>query len=114
MKLDINEIHHQYIIRVIIFALFLYKRQIRQPSVYRQSVLSFVNKRLAWKIHLYVDTGAPMKKEDERDIILDELLNGIESEEISKVKIKFTSPLKEVSMEIDLKNEGKYQEFLYK
>jgi len=113
MKLDINEIYHQYIIRVIIFSLFLYKRQIRQPSVYRQSVLSFVNKRLPWKINLYVDTGLKLGKEDERDIILDELLNGIESEQISLVTITFTSPLKEVTMEIDLKSEEKYQKFLY-
>ena len=42
MKLDINEVYHQYIIRVVIFALFLFKRQIRQPGAYKQSVLAYV------------------------------------------------------------------------
>jgi hypothetical protein len=114
MKLDINEIYHQYIIKVIIFSLFLYKRQIRQPSVYKQSVLSFVNKRLAWKIYLTIDTGPKLERDEERDILLDELLNDVISEQLSKVTISFTSPLKEVTMEIDLKNEEKYQNFLYK
>jgi hypothetical protein len=45
MKLDINEIYHQYIIRVIIFGLFLYKQQIRhQPNAYKLSVIAFVKK----------------------------------------------------------------------
>jgi len=34
MKLDINEVYHEYIIRIVIFALFTFKRQIRQPNVY--------------------------------------------------------------------------------
>ena len=113
MKLEINEIYHQYIIRVIIFALFLYKRQIRQPNVYKLSVMSFVEKRIPWKIHLRVDTGLHLNKEDEREILLDELFNGVESDLISKVTISFTSPLKETTMEIDLKNEKKYSKFLY-
>ena len=77
MKLDINEVYHQYIIRVVIFAVFTFKRQLRQPNVFKQSVMTFVNKRLPWKINIYIDTGESLTKEDERDLILDELLNGI-------------------------------------
>jgi len=52
MKLDINEVYHQYIIRVVIFAVFTFKRQLRQPNVYKQSVMTFVNKRLPWKLEM--------------------------------------------------------------
>ena len=113
MKLDINEIYHNYIIKVVIFALFLYKRQIRQPNVYKISVMRFTIKRLPWKINLVIDTGIKLDKEDERDLIIDEILNGIESDYLSTVTVTFTTPLKETTMLIDLSDERKYEEYLY-
>lgn len=113
MKLEINEIYHNYIIKIVIFALFLYKRQIRQPNVYKISVMRFTIKRLPWKINLIIDTGIKLDKEDERELILDEILNGIESDYLSTVTITFTTPLKETTMVIDLSDESKYEEYLY-
>ena len=113
MKLDINEIYHNYIIKIVIFALFLYKRQIRQPNVYKISVMRFTIKRLPWKINLVIDTGIKLDKEDERDLIIDEILNGIESDYLSTVTVTFTTPLKETTMLIDLSDESKYEEYLY-
>lgn len=114
MKLEINEVYHQYIVRVVIFALFTFKRQIRQPNVYKQSVYSFVEKRLPWKIHLSVLTNSEnLSKEDERDLILEELLNNIKSDFLKNISIRFTTPLKEVEMLIDLTDEKKYEFFLY-
>ncbi len=77
MKLDINEIYHNYIVRIVIFSLFLYKRQIRQPNVFKLSIDSFIKKRLPWKINLIIDTGIKMAKEEEREILLNELLEGV-------------------------------------
>lgn len=113
MKLDINEVYHNYIVRVVIFALFTYKRQIRQPNVYKISVISFVIKRLPWKINLVIDTGLKIDKEDEREILLNELLEGVESDYLTTVTVTFTTPLKEITIEVDLKDEDKYQHFLY-
>lgn len=113
MKLDINEIYHNYIVRVVIFSLFTFKRQIRQPNVYKLSVLSFIKKRLPWKINLVIDTGIKLTKEDERDIILQEILDGIETNYLSIISVTFTTPLKETTMSIDLKDEKKYEEYLY-
>jgi hypothetical protein len=113
MKLDINEIYHNYIVRVVVFALFTFKRQIRQPNVYSLSVQSFVKKRLPWKVNLVIDTGVKLGKEDERDILLQELLDGIETDYLSIVTVTFTTPLKETTMSIDLKDESKYEEYLY-
>ena len=113
MKLDINEVYHQYITKVVIFAIFLFKRQIRQPNVYNMSVQTYVNKRLPWKINLRIDAGERLNKEDERDLLLYELLNGVESDYLSYVLITFSTPLKETIMEINIKDEKKYEKFLY-
>ena len=113
MKLDVNQVYHQYITRVVIFSLFLFKRQLRQPNVYKQSVLTYVNRRLAWKINLSIDTGEKLDKQSERDILLDELLNGVESDYLTYVTVTYTTPLKETVMEINLRDESKYEKFLY-
>ena len=113
MKLDMNEIYHNYIVRVVIFALFTFKRQIRQPNVYKISVITFTIKRLPWKINLVIDTGLKLDKEDEREILLEEILNGVESDYLSIVTVTFSTPLKEVTMNIDLSDEEKYSHYLY-
>lgn len=113
MKLDVNEVYHNYIVRVVIFSLFTYKRLVRQPAVYKQSVLSFVNKRIAWKINLSIDTGIKMSKDEEREILLNELLEGVESDYLTTITVTFTTPLKETTIEVDLKDEKKYEQFLY-
>jgi hypothetical protein len=113
MKLDINEVYHNYIVRIVIFSIFLYKRQIRQPNVFKLSVDSFIKKRLPWKINLIIDTGVKMAKEEEREILLNEILEGVESDWLSTVTVTFTTPLKEITLEVNLKDEEKYQKFLY-
>ena len=114
MKLDINEINHNHIVKVVIFALFLFKRQIKQPSVYKLSVMKFVKSRIPWKIDLVIIPPDRLSKDEEREIILNEILDGIESDYMSMVDVTFTTPLKSVTMEIDLKDESKYEKFLYK
>lgn len=113
MKLDVNEIYHNYIVRVVIFSLFTYKRLVRQPNVFTQSVLSFTKKRLPWKINLKIDTGVMMSKGEEREVLLNELLEGVESNYLSVVTVSFRTPLKETTIEVDLKDEERYQYFLY-
>ena len=113
MKLDINEIYHQYIVKIVIFSVFLYRRQIRQPNVFKLSVIGFTKKRLPWKINLKIDTGLKLDKEDEREILLEEILNGVESDYLSFVTVTFTTPLKEITMNIDLSDEKKYEHYLY-
>ena len=113
MKLDINEVYHNYIVRIVIFALFTFKRQIRQPNIYKISVIKFTIKRLPWKINLVIDTGLKLDKEDESEILLEEILNGVESDYLSIVTVTFSTPLKEVTMNIDLSDEEKYSHYLY-
>jgi hypothetical protein len=113
MKLDISEVYHQYITRVVIFALFTFKGQVKQPNVYKLSVLGFVKRRLPWKINLLIDTGIKLNKDEEREIALAEILDNIESDYMTMVNVSFTTPSKQITMEIDLSDEGKYERYLY-
>ena len=113
MKLDISEIYHQYITRVVIFALFTFKGQLKQPNVYKQSVISFTKKRLPWIINLSIDTGYRLDKEEERDIVLQNILDNVESDYMMIVQVSFTTPKKDVTLEIDLSDESKYLKYLY-
>ena len=54
-----------------------------------------------------------LDKEDEREILLEEILNGVESDYLSIVTVTFSTPLKEVTMNIDLSDEEKYEHYLY-
>lgn len=114
MKLDVNEVYHNHITRIIVFGLFLYKRQFRQPNVYRQSVYTYVNKRLPWKVNLKIETVEEWSNKDLiRDLLLDEILEDKKTEYIYHVAVSFTTPLKDVLMDIDLSDETKYEKFLY-
>jgi hypothetical protein len=77
------------------------------------SVITFTIKRLPWKINLIIDTGMKLDREEEREILLEELLNGVESDYLSTVTVTFTTPLKEITMNIDLSDEKKYEHYLY-
>jgi len=113
MKLDISEVYHQYITRIVIFALFTFKGQIKQPNVYKLSVLGFVKRRLPWKINLTIDTGIKLNKDEEREIALAEILDNVESDYMTIINVSFTTPSKQVTMEIDLSDEEKYIKYLY-
>ena len=113
MKLDISEIYHQYITKIVIFALFTFKGQIRQPNIYKNSVLGFVKRRLPWKVNLIIDTGIKLDKDDEREIMLANILDNVESDYMTVITVSFTTPKKEVTIEIDLSDEEKYEEYLY-
>ena len=114
MKLDVNELYHNYITRIVIFGLFLYKRQFRQPNAYRQSVYAYVQKRLPWKVNLRIETVEEWSDKDLiRDLLLDEILDDKKTDHIYHVAVSFSTPLKEMLMEIDLSDESRYERYLY-
>lgn len=113
MDIEINRIYHNYIIKIVIFSVFLYKNLLRSKKAYEQCVISFANKRLPWKIDLEVNTGVKLDKDTERDLLLDEILNDIPSDILSTVVVKFTTPLKRTVIEIDIKNENRYSKYLH-
>ncbi len=113
MKLDISEVNHQYITRVIIFALFTFKGRVRQKGIYTLSVNTFIKRRLPWKVNLSIDFGIEVDKDEEREIMLAKVLDNIDSDYMTTIKVSFTTPSKNVTMEIDLSDEEKYEKYLY-
>jgi len=114
MKLVMNEVYHKYIIRVVIFALFTFKGQLRQPNVYKQSIDSFVKKRIPWKVELFILIGNEgISKEEQRDLILDELLSNNKNDFLKNIFIKIKTTFSEVELLVDLTNEKKYERLLY-
>ena len=112
IKLDLTEINHNYITRIVIFALFTYKILYKQPSVYKQSVLSFCSKRIPWDVKLEIDTGPETPKDDRRESVIDSILYDSEIG-INVVTAYYTTGLKKVSLNVNLEDEEKYQIFLY-
>jgi len=109
-----NEVYHKYIIRVVIFALFTFKGQLRQPNVYKQSIDSFVKKRIPWKVELFILIGNEgISKEEQRDLILDELLSNNKNDFLKNIFIKIKTTFSEVELLVDLTNEKKYERLLY-
>lgn len=113
MNLDINIVYHHYIKKVVLFSLFLFKRQIREPNLYKLSVISYLKKRLNWEINIDIDTGDRLSKNEERSIIIDKLLYNSESDYQTKVTVSFKTPLKEVVILVDLQEYEKYEKYIY-
>ena len=112
MELDVTKIYHQYITKMVIFSIFLFKRQIKQPSIYKLSIDTFLKKRVPWKINLEININK-VEKDKRRNIVLDEILEDIETNLLSEINISFVTPLKKVEMNINLHEQDKYQKFFY-
>lgn len=74
---------------------------------------AFIERRLPWRINLLVDTGISMSKDEEREVLLNELLEGVDSNHLSIVTVSFTTPPKETTIEVDLKDVERYLNFVY-
>jgi hypothetical protein len=99
--------------KVVLFSVFLYKSDIRKPDIYKENIILFVKKRVGWKISLVIDTGKRLSKQEERSLFLDEILNDIKTDYMSSIMVSFTTPLKRVIMLVDLKQQEKYEKFIY-
>jgi len=108
-----NLVYHKYIMKVVLFSVFLYKSDIRKPDIYKENIILFVKKRVGWKISLVIDTGKRLSKQEERSLFLDEILNDIKTDYMSSIMVSFTTPLKRVIMLVDLKQQEKYEKFIY-
>lgn len=113
MKLEYQEIHHQYVTRLIILAVFMFKGTRRQEKVYETVVRSFLMKRLHYELNISLSVGPKMTKDENRDLAIDSILNNDELEVLNLVQVQFTTGFKEVNMQIDLNQEEKYELIIY-
>ncbi len=114
MKLDFQLIRHNYIKRLVIFSLFLYKTQRRNEVMYSNLIHTFVDKRLNIDIELTIEVGPRMEKSDVRSILLDDILGDTDVDVgiMNLVIVRFTTGHKEETLQINLNDEEKYMIYL--
>jgi len=115
LKLDYQEILHNYITRLVVFGVFLFKEQRRQESVYRESVRVFIKRRLRTDIDLTLEVGPKLTLEDQRDLQIESILNNFdETKFLNLVVVEFKTGYKEkVTLQINLNEEERYESYLY-
>ena len=112
MKIDLQEINHNYIIRLVIFSIFMYKRLRDNPKVYEEAVKIFINKRLNSGLDIKIEFPQ-MSVQDKRNYLVDNILFDDEVGSMDYLYVNFTTQYKEVNLQIDLNDEEKYQLYLY-
>jgi hypothetical protein len=109
MNLDIQLLNHNYIQRILIFAVFLYKRYKGQPEIYNYHIQGFLDKKLLFKVD-YTILIPFLSLEDRRDLALESLLDGEVHPYI--IKIHFKTGYQHSTINIDLNKEEEYEKYL--
>lgn len=113
MDYDFQKIYSNYITRLVIFSVFLYGGLRKNEKEYENSVKKFLNKRIK-NFNITLEVGPKFSKQDSRDIIIQNLLE--EGEEIfinNLVVVQFKTGIKDISLQINLDQEDKYEIYLY-
>ena len=114
MKLDAQIINHNYVTRMVVFSIFLFKNYRKEEAVYFQMINNFLKKKIGYKIDLSIECGPKFALEDSRDILIENILNDDDDfDHMNLVVATFKTALKEVNMQIDLNKEDKYENYLY-
>jgi len=113
VKLDVQLINHNYITRMVIFSVFLFKKYRKEENIYQQMISNFLIRKVGYSIKLQLEVGPKLSLEDQREKLIEGILNDDEVEYLNLVVVQFKTSLKEVNMQIDLNREDKYEEYLY-
>jgi hypothetical protein len=113
MKLEISDITDNYIIRLVIFSLFLFKPDRFEPEIYSRNIKKWINKRTKFDINLVLDIGPKMSKKDSRQLLIDNIINDRELNYFNIVDISFNTGVRNIKMSIDLNDEEKWENYLY-
>jgi len=113
VKLDVQEIKHNYIVRMVIFSVFLFKQYRKEERVYLQMISNFLRRKVGYSIELSIECGPKMSKEDQRESLIDGILNDDNISYLNLVVVQFKTSYKSVSLQIDLNQEDKYDQYLY-
>lgn len=77
-------------------------------------ISNFLRRKIGYSIDLKIECGPKFSIEDQRDLVIDNLLNSEESfDHMNLIVAQFKTPLKEVNIQIDLNQEEKYESYLY-
>ena len=113
MKLDVQKINHNYVTRMVIFSIFLFKNYRKEESAYFQMINNFLKRKVGYNINLEIEVGPKISLQEQRESLIQGLLNGEEVANLNLVVVKFKTALKEAQIQINLNEEDKYEEYLY-
>ena len=113
MKLDVQQINHNYITRMVIFSIFLFKKYRKEENVYNQMINSFLRRKIGYSIDLKIECGPKFSLEDQRELVIENILNDEDFDHMNLIVAQFKTALKEVNMQVDLNKEEKYEHYLY-
>lgn len=113
MRLDINEISHNYITRLIIFSIFLFKNYRKDDQEYARMVSDYIRKKTRLKIIVDIECGPKYSIEDRREKSITQLLLDEKIQILNLVVVRYKTNFKEVNLQIDLNNEEKYESYIY-
>lgn len=76
-------------------------------------ITNFLRRKVGYKIDLKIECGPKFSLEDQRELVIENLLNDEEFDHMNLVVATFKTALKEVNIQIDLNKEEKYEHYLY-
>lgn len=113
MKMDIGEINHHYIIRLVIFSVFMFKRARKDEKFYALQIQNFLKKKLKYDLNVKIECGPKISIEENRDQVLENILNDEDYKFFHLVTVEFKTSFGEVNLQIDISDEEKYEQYLY-
>lgn len=113
MRLDVQKINHNYVTRMVIFSVFLFKNYRKEETAYHQMIVNFVRRKIGFNIDLQVEVGPKLSLQDQRESVIENLLNDDVVDIMNLVVVKFKTGDKEASIQINLNDEDKYEQYLY-
>ena len=113
MRLDIQEINHKYITRMIIFSVFLFKNYRKNEGEYSRMICDYLRTKVKYTGDIKITCGPKYSLEEQREKSLESLFSDEGVEVLNLVVVQFKTALKEVNLQIDLSKEEKYESYLY-
>lgn len=74
---------------------------------------NFLRRKIGYNINLEIDVGPKFSIQEQRESIIDDLLNDQEVANLNLVVVKFKTSVKVAQIQINLNEEDKYEEYLY-
>jgi hypothetical protein len=98
---------------MVIFSIFLFKKYRKEENVYNQMINNFLRRKIGYSIDLKIECGPKFSLEDQRELVIENILNDEDFDHMNLVVAQFKTALKEVNMQVDLNKEEKYEHYLY-
>jgi hypothetical protein len=98
---------------MVIFSIFLFKKYRKEENVYNQMINNFLRRKIGYSIDLKIECGPKFSLEDQRELVIENILNDEDFDHMNLIVAQFKTALKEVNMQVDLNKEEKYEHYLY-